>query len=219
MANSVQDVFIYGAGGLSKDVTMLIEDINSASKHSLNIAGYIVTNPEDSTFMGRAVVPEEDFLRRLRSGSPASVVIAIGTPAVRTHIVSLLAGCKVTYPTLIHPRANLNRMVSVGKGVVVCANVVFGADATVGNHTYINIAATIGHDVEIGDFVQIEPQSLIMGTVKIGDGCLIGTGSAIRQGITIGPGSIVGLGAAVVHDVLENTTVVGNPARPLPTAR
>ncbi|TIX62830.1 MAG: sugar O-acetyltransferase, partial [Mesorhizobium sp.] len=51
--------------------------------------------------------------------------------------------------------------------------------------------------------------------VEIGDNAWIGGSAVILAGISIGAGSIVGAGAVVTRDVPPNTTVVGNPARPV----
>lgn len=51
--------------------------------------------------------------------------------------------------------------------------------------------------------------------VDIGANAWIGGGAIILGGVTIGDGAIVGAGAVVTRDVPANTTVVGNPARPV----
>jgi len=51
--------------------------------------------------------------------------------------------------------------------------------------------------------------------VEIGANAWIGGSAVILGGVTIGEGAIVGAGAVVTRDVPANTTVVGNPARPV----
>jgi acetyltransferase-like isoleucine patch superfamily enzyme len=47
-------------------------------------------------------------------------------------------------------------------------------------------------------------------------GATIGSGATILGGVRIGAGATVGAGAVVTKDVAPGSTVVGNPARPLP---
>jgi serine O-acetyltransferase len=49
----------------------------------------------------------------------------------------------------------------------------------------------------------------------VGDNVVIGAGSQLLGSITVGDNVKVGAGSVVVHDVPSNTTVVGNPGRPV----
>ncbi|AZN96014.1 sugar O-acetyltransferase [Mesorhizobium sp. M9A.F.Ca.ET.002.03.1.2] len=51
--------------------------------------------------------------------------------------------------------------------------------------------------------------------VEIGENAWIGGSAIILGGVSTGDGAIVGAGAVVTRDVAANTTVVGNPARPV----
>jgi acetyltransferase-like isoleucine patch superfamily enzyme len=51
-------------------------------------------------------------------------------------------------------------------------------------------------------------------SLEIGPGAVIGTNATLLP-VEIGENSTVGAGAVVVEDVPPNTTVVGNPARPI----
>ncbi len=80
------------------------------------------------------------------------------------------------------------------QGVVINGSVRGGADIK------------IEHQVTIGAEKRQSP--------VIGDGVFIGAGAKIVGPVTIGAGARVGANAVVVHDVAENTTVVGIPAKP-----
>ncbi|TWI41147.1 maltose O-acetyltransferase [Mesorhizobium tianshanense] len=51
--------------------------------------------------------------------------------------------------------------------------------------------------------------------VEIGENAWIGGSAIILGGVSIGDGANVGAGAVVTRHVPDNTTVVGNPARPV----
>jgi acetyltransferase EpsM len=48
-------------------------------------------------------------------------------------------------------------------------------------------------------------------------GAHVGAGATLRQGILVGDWATVGAGAVVVADVVAEVTVVGVPAKPMPT--
>ena len=49
--------------------------------------------------------------------------------------------------------------------------------------------------------------------VLIGDNCYIGTGVTILGPIKIGNNVTIGAGSVVIHDIPDNCTVAGNPAK------
>jgi len=213
----IRELFVFGVGGLSKEVTQLIEHINLVARDTYNIAAYVLTiHVTEPLFRGKKVISEQTFLERLEKNGEAHVVIAIGTPSVRQTIVNRLNNYNIHYPCLIHPSSKLDPSVSMKEGVTICANVTSTVDISIGRHTYINFGCTIAHDVQIGDFVQINPLSSISGRVKIGNNCLIGAGSIIHENTKIGDGCTVGIGSVVLQDLKPNTTVFCNPARQLP---
>lgn len=97
--------------------------------------------------------------------------------------------------------------------------------ATLGEGLFIDHGAgvVIGETSEIGENVTIYQGVTLGGTGKetgkrhptVGDNVVIGTGSLLLGSITVGDDVKVGAGSVVVHDVPSNTTVVGNPGRPV----
>ena len=213
----MKELYIFGTGGLGKETTKLVEDINAISSSKYNIAAYIVSHPEETSFMGKDVISKETFVETITAKKRTSLVLAIGTPAIKREIVQQLSEYNVEYPCLVHPSSPLNHSVNHQEGLVVFANVLFMVDIAIGKHTFINSACLLGHDVEIGEFVQINPHCCISGDVKINCDCLIGAGSVIYQGVTIENGATVGMGAVVLRNVKPGSVVFGNPARNLPT--
>lgn len=97
--------------------------------------------------------------------------------------------------------------------------------AAIGRGLFIDHGAgvVIGETAEIGDNVTIYQGVTLGGTGKetgkrhptVGDNVVFGAGAKILGGITVGDNARVGAGSIVIADVPDNSTVVGNPGRPV----
>ena len=83
-------------------------------------------------------------------------------------------------------------------GIVINPNAIIGKNCT------------IFHNVTIGDSFSDKKSSRYP---TIGDNVTIFANVLILGGLNIGNNAIIGAGAVVLHDVPENSVVVGNPAR------
>jgi UDP-3-O-[3-hydroxymyristoyl] glucosamine N-acyltransferase len=79
--------------------------------------------------------------------------------------------------------------------------------------TKIGNNVVVGHNSSIGSNTVIVDHVFIGGSVKIGNYCWIAGNATIKDWVKIGDRVIVGLGAVVLHDVPDDTIVVGNPAK------
>lgn len=115
--------------------------------------------------------------------------------------------------TLVDPHASLIGAVRLDAGVVVAAGARIATGSEVGEHTHVNLNASISRGCQVGGFVTICPGVNISGGVIVEDDVFIGVGAVIAHELVIGRGALIGAGAVVVEDVKPFATVVGNPGR------
>lgn len=211
MSSGIQDIAIVGAGGLGKEIAVLIGQINQVKK-KWNLVGFFDDAiPAGSKILSLPVLGNIDALNQRK----LNVVIAIGNPSVKADIVTRLTNQNLKFPVLVHPSVSLGQEITIGEGSIIGAGSVLTVHIDIGNHVLINLNTTIGHDVEVGNYSSIMPGAHISGFVKIGQSAFIGTGTSILQNINIDEYAVVGAGAVVNRDVKANVTVVGVPARPI----
>ena len=140
------------------------------------------------------------------------VVVAIGSPLIRQLLVGKWAGDLFT--TVIASNAHVDGSVVVGAGAMVAPGAVIMCGAELGEHSIVNVAASINHDCAVGDFATISPGARLGGNVTIGSGAFIGMGALVRNGLNIADGAVIGMGACLVSDATEeNGVYIGIPAR------
>ena len=101
----------------------------------------------------------------------------------------------------IHPAARIGRGLFIDHG----AGVVIGETAEVGDDVTIYQGVTLGGT----GFARGKRHP------TVGNEVMIGAGSALLGPIQIGDRSKIGANSVVIHDVPQNSTVVGNPGHPV----
>lgn len=133
--------------------------------------------------------------------------------------------------------------VKIGRNVKIWHFTYIGDDVKIGDNVSIGSLTHIDYKVEIGDNCRIQgsvyvpPFTIIKNDVFLGpgiiitndpyppskklsktiieEGAIIGAGSILKAGIRIGRNSVVAMGSLVTKDVLQDTVVMGNPAKPV----
>ena len=206
----MQDIVIFGSGGMAREVAFLIDEINSVSPQ-WNILGFVEIDRErvgQEAGKYRVYCTEEELLDR-----KVAAAIGIGSPATIQKIATRFS--KIEFPNLIHPSVIRDEpRVALGRGNILCARNIFTTDITIGSFNIFNLNGTYAHDVRIADCSVLNSGVRISGGVEIGSRCLVGAGATILQYLKIGDDVTVGAGSVVTKDVSAGTTVVGVPAKP-----
>lgn len=208
---SLKNIAIVGAGGLGKEIAVLIHQINQ-QELTWNVVGFY----DDTCSVGRRIATHlvlGKVAELNKVDYPLDVIIAIGDPSTKSEVVSKIKNQNVTHPILIHPASTIGMAVQLGAGSIITAGCHLTVDIEIGEHVLINLNSTIGHDARIGSYSSIMPGVHISGFVQIEKSVLIGTGASILQHIQIGAGARIGAGSIVTKPVAALTTVMGVPAR------
>ena len=112
--------------------------------------------------------------------------------------------CNLSAHTLVEGGAILGDRVTLKSGVYVWDGVTLEDDVFCGpNATFTN------------DRNPRSKQPFNLERTLVKRGASIGAGAVVLPGVTIGERAMIGAGAVVTHDVPDDATVVGNPARTL----
>ena len=145
-----------------------------------------------------------------------TVHLGRGVTIVHKELVNLY-GCSIGAHSKIAAFVEIQTQVTIGRnckiesfvfipeGVVIEDNVFVGPGVIFTNDTYPRATKPDGTLKKKTDW-RLTP-------TRVGKGASIGAGAVILPGVIIGNRAMVGAGAVVTHDVPDNTTVVGNPAR------
>ncbi|OGD93685.1 hypothetical protein A2697_01715 [Candidatus Curtissbacteria bacterium RIFCSPHIGHO2_01_FULL_41_44] len=140
-----------------------------------------------------------------QKGKQVIVDCQIGANTVIWNFVNLY-GCEIGDNCMIGAFVEIQKDVKIGNNVRVSSHSFVCSKVKIGNNVFV------GHGVTfINDLYPPRPEEHWSRTI-IEDNVTIGSNATILP-VKIGTGSIIGAGAVVTRDVLENTIVVGNPAK------
>jgi sugar O-acyltransferase (sialic acid O-acetyltransferase NeuD family) len=207
-----QRLVIVGAGGHGREVLDVVEAVGG-----YEVLGFLDDGQPDEGLVADRDLTVLGGLDHLGLLGEVAVVIGIGDPRTRMKVAETLGAAGEHFPVdpLVHPLASIGSRCRIGSGSVVAAGACLTTNIDVGRHCYLGPNTSIGHDAVLLDGATLYPGSVVSGNVTIGRAAAIGAGAAVKQGVHIGAAAFVALGAGVVHDVPENTTVGGTPARRL----
>lgn len=208
----MQDLVIFGAGGMAKEVSGLVEEINKIDPVFRHIA-YVVDDryfQENIKIHGVPVFPRKWLIEHR---DDVVCVCAIGYPKERREAQKSLSQEGVRFVSLVHPTARLWEGATIGVGCIIQPNCGISVDCRLGDGVFLNGDIGVGHDVVLEDFVTCFPGVHISGKVHIGEAACIGAMSFINEKRKIGAEAVVAPGSIVFSNVKKETHVMGNPAK------
>jgi UDP-perosamine 4-acetyltransferase len=211
----MKQVIGLGAGGHAKIIIEILRLLGD-----FEIVGLLDANPKGrgAGVLGVPVLGDDSLLPELFARGVRHAFVGLGgtgdnRPRASLYLMVKRNGFEVI--SAIDPRSSIAPSAMVGEGVMVMPGAIVNADSRLGDNVIVNTGAIVEHDCTIGDHVHIATGARLGGGVTVLEGAHIGLGAAIKQGVQIGRYAVVGAGAAVIHDVADQATVVGVPARPL----
>jgi sugar O-acyltransferase (sialic acid O-acetyltransferase NeuD family) len=210
-------VVIVGAGGHGQVVADMIVAGARVGGDVVQLAGFV---DEDPGLVGTEVngVPVLGTLNSIGRLAADAFVVAIGSNRERARIGQQLQSVRQLLVSIQHPYSSVSRNVTIGDGTMVSAGAVVVTGSRIGRGVILNTGCTVDHHAQIGDYAHIAPGVHLGGEVSIGDHTLVGIGAVVLARCRIGAGCTIGAGAVVIGDVPDGVTMVGVPARPLPSA-
>lgn len=208
----MEDIAIYGAGGLGREVACVIKAINKENS-KWNLIGFF----DD----GKSIGTENKYGKVLggknelnKYSKNLAVVVAVGEPLTLKKIVSSITNPLISFPNILSPDLKFldESTFEMGKGNVFLLDCNVSCNVKIGDFNIFNGNIPIGHDVVMGSFNDIMPSVNISGEVVIGNCNFFGVQSIILQQVTIGNTIRLGSNSVLMKNAKESALYFGNPA-------
>lgn len=208
----MEDIIVYGAGGMAKEVVQIIEDLNEVTPQ-WNIRGYIDDIKGDcgEFINGYKILGTGEILKY--EVNSTNVVLAIGNPVAKKMIYDNIKDYRVKFPSLIHPSAKVCKNSQISNGAIIGMDCIVSVNVHIGSHVFLNMRTVVGHDAAIGDFSSCLVNSIIAGDVVIGEASLLGSNCVIMEKKIIGDRAKIGMGSIVDFDVEAEHVVLSRPSK------
>ena len=199
----LQRLLIVGAGGFGREVHSWLMHIPPENRNWY-FGGFL-----DDKKRGDHIV---STIYDYKSQNDDVLCCGMGDPKTKKKVYLDLLDKNCNFYTLIHPSVIIGDNVQLGKGCILCPNVVITCNVNIGDFTTINVSSSVGHDASIGRWSTISGHCDITGFASLEEGVFLGSGARIIPEVQIGAFSKIGAGSVVTRKVEANKFFFGNPA-------
>ena len=210
----MQDIAIYGAGGLGREIKILIDRINNTTPH-WNFIGFFDDGiPKGTNIHDYGIVL--GGIQELNQWSKdLSVALCFGNSKTLKKVKEKINNNNISFPNLIDPSFYMGdpKSLKLGEGNIIQGCFVGSVNISIGDFNLFNGDIWIGHDVHIGNYNIVMPGARISGEVIMGNNNLIGADSFIKQQIKIGNNITLSPLSALLTKPKDGNTYIGNPAK------
>ena len=149
-----------------------------------------------------------DIESLFQSGTFDACIITIGADmTLRKRLLELCQELAIPLATIIHPRASVSQLATIGDGCLILDNSRIGPFAVLEENVLVSGTVNIDHHCHIGRSTTFGPGVFLSGGVVVGDGCNFGTSIGVESHIKIGSDCSVTSGSVIQRDVADNSVV------------
>jgi len=208
----MKNLIIIGAGDFGREICSWLPDCKGFMTE-WKFKGFIDSNKD-------ALGPEgwsgHKVMSTILSYEPKRkdvFLCAIAKPNFRKRSVEIITEKGGEFISIIHNSSSVDQSSDLGVGVFVSPFCTISCDTRIGDHCLFNTYAAIGHDVVIREYSHINSFVLLGGYSRIGEGSTVHPSAVILPSKQVGNNVVVGAGSIVIHNVPNDRTVFGNPAK------
>lgn len=203
------EVILVGASSLARETLNLIRSVGSHQPIGLL---------DDSPGRWGTLVsglPVFGGLDAVAGHPDAALVVCVRSGTTRARLVARLREYRVDddrYACMVHPSVDVPRNCRVGAGSLLFAGVSMTSDVSIGRHVVVSANVSFGHANHVQPFATVASGAAIGPGARIGEEATVGMNASVRDRVRIGRRSTLVMGSVLLRDLPAGETWLGVPA-------